>query len=49
MEQESQRRKWFVALLVLIPLSGVILIAVAAELISRSAALDRWRYLRLEG
>src|SRR5262249_55238513 len=36
MDQESPRRKWFVALLVLIPLSCAVLIAGAAELISRS-------------
>jgi lysophospholipase L1-like esterase len=36
MDQESRRHKWFVALLVVIPLLCAILIAGAAELISRS-------------
>jgi lysophospholipase L1-like esterase len=36
MHQKSQQRKWFVVMLVLIPLLSTILIAGAAELVSRS-------------
>src|SRR5262245_6413543 len=39
MHQESRQRKWFVVMLALIPLSSAILIAGAAELISRSLEL----------